>query len=502
MMMMMILIHDDDDGDDDDDVCTGDLNTSSEYSMQKLSLVNFSQVIVENITVDNLNDIFNSIPSDHHHHHHPYALTLVFPFESFVPMLRNLDTDVAYQSIKMITYQENQFVTFLIPQIEGIQMAVSIYNKYDGVDDNGDRFLIPTLSFENLVFHSDIDEYFLFDLHKSLNWGKFSDSDDNELNKCAMRGSLLRIDTILQLIVQLWHGYISWTVQSITIHAALVELVGSVLREKLKGIPYSNGDNDDVPSWEDDFLNLLYIGRKLHGKFLEVNDIRDNLKSEIQHWELDPRRSVYAGAGGGGDDVASEGVNIITIAEDNLSLEFQTVANTIHQRLCDLSIDFDARLNDNSNSSVNSPSSHRIYDKYNSREGDGERQYSKAFDRYCIQDIWNSNLVVIERSVFDFFKTIHMSDYYTYDLQDYISSSSNVLYQFSIQDFRNFDWNRWWTMRDQCESLINENTSSLLNTVIACAASYMYDDSRDEKEMKGLALSIVGDVKASIENTI
>jgi hypothetical protein len=30
----------------------------------------------------------------------------------------------------------------------------------------------------------------------------------------------------------------------------------------------------------------------------------------------------------------------------------------------------------------------------------------------------------------------------------------------------------------------------------------MYDDSRDETEMKGLALSIVGDVKASIENII
>ena len=452
--------------------------------------------------MDNLNEIFNVIPGDHHHH--PYALTLVFPFQSFVPMLRNLDSDIAYQSIKRLTYQENQFVTFLIPQMEGVQMAVSIYkhgdNDDDDDDDNGARLLASKLSLDNLVFHSDIDEYFLLDLYKSLNWGKFSDSsDDGELNKCALRGSLLRIDTILQLIVQLWHGYISWTVQSITIHAALVELVGSVLMEKLQGVPYSGGD-DDAPSWEEDFLNLLYIGRKLHGKFLEVNNIRDNLKSEIEHWELDPRRSVYAGGGGDGD--VSRGVNnIIIIAEDNLSLEFQSVANTIHQRLCDLSIDFDSRLNDNSNSSVNSPVSNGIlYEKFN-REGGGEK-YSKAFDRYCIQDIWNSNLVVIERSVYDFFKTIDMSDFYTYDLQDYITSSSNVLFQFSIQDFRNFDWKRWWTMRDHCESLINEYTSSLLSTVITCAASYMYDSSRDETEMKDLALSIVGDVKASIESTI
>jgi len=479
--------------------------------------VNFSQVIVENITVDNLNDIFNVIPGSSHYH--PYALTLVLPFDSLVPVVRDVDSDETIQSVKMLIHEGNQFVTFLIPQMEGTRMTVSIYKYGDNdggtntININGDRLpLLPKLTFDNIVFHSDIDEYFLFDLHQSLNWGKFSDSDDSsDLNRCAIRGSLLRIDTILQLIVQLWHSYISWTIQSITIHAALVELVGSVLMERLEGIPYREGD--ESPSWEEDFLNLLYIGRKLHGKFLEVNQIRDHLKSEIEHWELDARRSVYR------DRSTTRSATRVdnNIAEDILSLEFQSVANTIHQRLCDLSIDFDVKISDKDSNNYNSSSVDSYsYSPAASNHGSNEIQqqqhqykykrhgekYSKAFDRYCIQDIWNSNLVVIERSVYDFFKAIQMSEYYTYELQDYITNASNILYQFNIQDFRNFDWKRWWTMRDHCESLINEYTSTLLSTVITCAASYMYDVSRDEEEMKGLALSIVGDVKASIENTI
>ena len=376
---------------------------SSQYSSNlKLdSMVFLSQALLHEVSYDMVNSAIASVPITTS----PYALTMSFPVNFFVPILTYADQMLAITKEQQIS--NTQYATYMLDISSCDDLVVSIYNDLSEMDF--EDMLVP----ENLVFQSGLDENFLLHLSNSVGWGRFSETDA-DMSSCYLRGSIIRIDDALKLVLRLWHNFISWTVQTVPMHAALIEVVESALSE-IHGIVPDHGQ-----SWEDDMLALLDSGRMLHKKFIDEIIVKDDLKNMLEKWEFDPRRSIY------NDSSASLGIEV---AEDIVLVEFRTLSIELYQKLCEQSIDLPADENN-------------------------EFKLSK----YVLQDLIDNFRSKTVDIIMRFYENLEIISSYNSTIEDYLKSSIDMIFQSELQVYRTHDWNAYYEKRGRLLTLLESST--------------------------------------------
>jgi hypothetical protein len=383
---------------------------SSQYSSNlKLdSMVLLSQALLDEVSYDIVNSAIASVPATTS----PYALTMSFPVNFFVPILTYADQMLAITKEQQIS--NTQYATYMLDISSCDDLVVSIYNDLSEMDF--EDMLVP----ENLVFQSGLDENFLLHLSNSVGWGSFSETDAN-MSSCYLRGSMIRIDDALKLVLRLWHNFISWKVQTVLMHAALIEVVESALSQMHGVVPNTTTDDANRGrSWEEEMLALLDSGRKLHKKFIDEIIVKDDLKSMLERWELDPRRSVYY------DRSASLGIEV---AEDIVLVEFRSLSMELYEKLCEQSIDLPADENN-------------------------EFKLSK-YVLHDLMDYIRSKAVDI---IIRFYENLEIISCYNSTIEDYLKSSIDMIFQFELQVYRNHDWNTYYEKRGRLLTLLESST--------------------------------------------
>ena len=247
----------------------------------------------------------------------------------------------------------------------------------------------------NILF----DQQRLEKLSKSLQWEKFKrdaghrnagedgrgSAEEKALSPystiCSVRGSTIQMDNVLKLVVELWDSFVNWSVQSMLIYSALVELTGEVMMEiqgaavkkqlsrinrrfssafmdpsllakaveySEGGSPYTVGGNTPIPAsssadltqgddpraWQDDFADVLQTGRALFMDFKQKLRYKEGgLGIELMHWQFDVRKMM--------DDIDWDDISTSNLPENILAENFQSVANMVHEQLSAFSTEYD-----------------------------------------------------------------------------------------------------------------------------------------------------------------
>jgi hypothetical protein len=216
-------------------------------------------------------------------------------------------------------------------------------------------------------------------------------------------------------------------------------VVESALCETLGVVPDTT-DVDHARSWEDDMLALLDSGRKLHKKFVEEIIVKDELKSMLEKWEFDPRRSVY------NDRSASLGLEF---AEDIVLVEFRTLSMELYEKLCEQSIDLPS---DESN----------------------EFKLSKYVLHDLMDDFRSKTIDVIMR----FYENLEITSCYNSNVEDYLKSTINMIFQFELQVYKTHDWNAYYKKRGRLLTLLESSTyeGDIMKATKDAFDNFIYND--------------------------
>eukprot|EP01039_Chlorochromonas_danica_P001615 gene1624-1764_t len=336
----------------------------------------------------------------------------------------------------------------------------------------------------------------------------------NQQSICFLRGSFVRIDFLLRLIVDLWETCMLWMVQTFRLHCQLTsatekylammtssssspddedkghvslpidhvssfhmddltrqqESSSSIRREVEHHHLHSQQQNQTTTATKPNqyLLSMLQDGRDLFVRNMkELNALEKDFEKEVENWELDPRRSMLDARSSGSDDpmdiegssslmeVASES----QYAELILSNSVQDLTNRIQHFLQERFVH--SRHDVGLGNPIDS-------------EGKDYENYTKLVISTC-QEEWSSRWKpLLDEYIVEFFQSLGLLEavHYHQDSLENTIRSCHLVFDMVLRYIRSYQWDQYWTERDRCRMMLEEPND--FDRILKTAEDVMY----------------------------